>query len=562
MSSYSRLMKGMRGTWSRILSLGSVPGSPEETRAFLQRRISLFFAANGAIGWTLYVVSMGLRFAWREEFALPELLSPLRLLHLGLNLFVTGAFLATRRGARSMRTLNLLDGFGTLFIVGIIVALMLIPVRERYAPEFQFLVAVVITLAARAAIVPSEPSRTAAIGLASAALFVGAAGYLNFTTIRPYAPPAPMVTIVIAVWGIVAAGVTTLVSREIYGLQKRVVDAMQLGQYTLDCKIGEGGMGVVYRASHALLRRPTAIKLLTHERTGAQALARFEREVQVTSQLTHPNTVAIYDFGRTPEGIFYYAMEYLDGLDLETMVELDGPQPAARVRHVLEQAAGALAEAHAAGLVHRDIKPANIILCERGTLADFAKVVDFGLVREIERKDPALSAEAEVVGTPLFMAPEAIADPRAVDGRSDIYALGAVAYWMLTGAVPFEGGSVLQVLARALHEPVLAPSVRLGRDIPRALEDLVMRCLAKDPALRPASAAQLAEELAELPGVERWSQAQARAWWAQNAETVAALRAPKASSPLDSTVRVLRRGGPTVVAAPSEEAGRAPRPLL
>jgi eukaryotic-like serine/threonine-protein kinase len=271
------------------------------------------------------------------------------------------------------------------------------------------------------------------------------------------------------------------------------------GSYTLDEKIGEGGMGVVYRASHALLQRPAAIKLLPPERTRARDLERFEREVQITSQLTHPNTISIYDFGRTKDGAFYYAMEYVDGLDLETLVEREGPQDAARVVHLVTQVAGALREAHAAGLVHRDVKPANLMLCQRGGARDVIKVLDFGLVRQVnDRPDQAArSAVDQVIGTPLYLSPEALTDPARIDGKSDIYALGAVAYFLLTGEPPFSGKSLLEICGHHLHTAPLPPSRRVSH-VPAELEALILRCLAKAPEARP-SAAELEQELQRLP---------------------------------------------------------------
>lgn len=194
---------------------------------------------------------------------------------------------------------------------------------------------------------------------------------------------SPLVNMIyVAAWSAVAVSIATLTSRVIYGLAQRARVATELGQYTLEEKIGEGGMGVVYRARHALLRRPTALKVLPRELAGERSIQRFEREVQLTSALSHPNTIAIYDYGRSPDGVFYYVMEYLDGITLEELVTHDGPQPTGRVVHLLKQVCGALQEAHEVKLIHRDVKPANIVLCVRGGVADYIKVLDFGLVKQ------------------------------------------------------------------------------------------------------------------------------------------------------------------------------------
>jgi serine/threonine protein kinase len=290
----------------------------------------------------------------------------------------------------------------------------------------------------------------------------------------------------------------------------------KIGPYRLLDKIGEGGMGVVYKAKHELLHRPAAIKVLPPERTGERDLRRFEREVQLTSQLTHPNTIAIYDFGRTAAGSFYYAMEYLDGLTLQDLVDRDGPQDPARVAHLLGQLSGALAEAHSAGLIHRDVKPANVMVCDRGGMADVVKVLDFGLIKEVEgRQDVSRTDAQQIIGTPLYMCPEALIAPETVDARSDIYAVGAVGYFLLTGLPPFSGKTVVEVCGHHLHTAPVPPSqrVRSPIPIPSALEALIMSCLEKCPDDRPASAAAL--QKAFLPLAADWTQDRAAQCWVE-----------------------------------------------
>jgi serine/threonine-protein kinase len=304
-----------------------------------------------------------------------------------------------------------------------------------------------------------------------------------------------------------------------------------LGPYTLDEKIGEGGMGVVYKAHHALLPRPAAIKLLAPHRAGEHAVERFEREVRLTSRLTHPNTISIYDFGRAPGGAFYCAMEFVDGLDLQTLVELHGPQPPARVAHLLAQVAGALAEAHAAGLIHRDVKPANVMVCERGGMLDVVKVLDFGLAKEMgAANDLMLGDDRRVVGTPHYLSPEAVVAPESVDARSDLYALGALGYFLLTGSPPFGGKDVVELCLQHLYDDPAPLSSRAPTAIPPELETLVMSCLAKSRDDRPQSAALLRADLFALAA--EWSQGAAADWWAQAGEArAAAANAPESEAP-------------------------------
>jgi serine/threonine-protein kinase len=275
-------------------------------------------------------------------------------------------------------------------------------------------------------------------------------------------------------------------------------------------------MGVVYRASHAMLRRPTAIKLLSD---GSDAnLARFEQEVHLLAGLNHPNIVTVHDYGRTAGGSFYYAMELLDGMDLEKLVATDGPQPPERVIHLVRQAARGLHEAHDVGLVHRDIKPANVFVCRRWGEPDAVKVLDFGLAKNNSEPHTSVTGHNVVLGTPLYISPEALKSAAHVDVRSDIYSLGAVAYYLLTGGPVFTGNSAVEVFVQHLQSAPVVPSERLGRPLPADLEAIVLRCLAKSPADRCATAAELERDLAACAVANDWSAARAQTWWQQRGD--------------------------------------------
>jgi len=267
-----------------------------------------------------------------------------------------------------------------------------------------------------------------------------------------------------------------------------------------------------------MLRRGTAVKLLPPEKAGEQAVARFEREVQLTARLTHPNTVTVFDYGRTPEGVFYYAMELLEGASVEDIVALDGAQPPGRVIRVLHQVAGALSEAHAIGLIHRDIKPASIFLCEQGGEPDVAKVLDFGLVKEVGGEGAVGLTKADAVtGTPLYMSPESIGEPTGMDGRSDVYALGAVGYYLLTGGHVFAGRTLVEVCGHYLHSTPDPPARGLGTPVPQDLAALLLACLEKEPSRRPESAAVLQHSLSSCEAFGEWDDESARRWWSDNA---------------------------------------------
>jgi serine/threonine protein kinase len=301
-------------------------------------------------------------------------------------------------------------------------------------------------------------------------------------------------------------------------------------------KIGEGGMGIVYKAHHALLRRETALKLLMPDKADPISIQRFEREVRLTSRLMHPNTIQIYDYGHTPEGIFYYAMEYLDGLNLGELVEGYGPQPEGRVVNLLIQVCESLAEAHAAGLVHRDIKPANIFVSDRGGVPDMVKVLDFGLVRTVASADetaPNTGDTETFVGTPNYMSPEAVEDSANTDARSDLYSVGVVGYYLLTGKGVFDGATLEEVCQKRLTEKPVPPSTRIGRPICPHLEALILRCLEREPADRPQSAHELIALLATSPRIVDWNVEHRAAWWVAHREAINRARAAEAE-PIES----------------------------
>jgi eukaryotic-like serine/threonine-protein kinase len=394
---------------------------------------------------------------------------------------------------------------------------------------------------ARAVLVPSTPRRTFAT-TAGACLPTLIGAWILLEGAGPLRGAQMALT---ALWHMGAVLLATVTSSVIYGLRKEVSLAQRLGQYTLLRKIGEGAMGEVYLARHALLRRPTAVKLLLGGRHDAAQVERFEREVQQTSLLTHPNTISIYDYGHTPDGIFYYAMEYLDGLTLEELLEHDGPQPAGRVARLLAAVADALSEAHGVGLIHRDVKPANVFVCERGGHSDVVKVVDFGLVKLVDSGDQSVTGTNLLIGTPLYMSPESIEHPARIDARSDLYALGCVAYHLLTGSPPFTGRNVIEVCAAHLHSEPVPPSERLETPLPPDFEALVLRCLAKNPAERPASAAELRDRLALLEVTRTWTERDAVEWWQRRGRSLGQARRQSEARPGNVSMLGVDIGGRT-----------------
>jgi serine/threonine protein kinase len=451
-----------------------------------------------------------------QDLVYPDWPLSARVLRWAVTVAVAAGWSFARFAKPNRLTLIALESGVTLGLVPVYINLALIHTSgptAAFGPMFAMF-GITMLLSLRAALVPSPVSRTVVIGILSVVgLFV--IGRESIDALDP-----------VLIDGLSFIGgafvlTTSITSFVIYGLRRQVRHALQLGQYTLEEKLGEGGMGSVYRARHAMLRRQAAIKLIKPELSGEgshrdRALQRFEREAQATADLKSAHTIELYDFGVSAEGEFYYVMELLDGINLEVVVEKYGPMPPDRVVFLLRQMCDSLEEAHAAGLIHRDIKPANIFLCRHGLRHDFVKVLDFGIVAlgpEPEQVDQKLTAEGVAGGTPAYMAPEMALSAEAVDGRADVYAMGCVAYWLLSGHTPFERETALATILAHVKDTPTPPSQVSEIPIPEQLDALVLECLEKEPANRPASAAELSRRLAETVTAEGWDQEKAARWW-------------------------------------------------
>jgi eukaryotic-like serine/threonine-protein kinase len=335
--------------------------------------------------------------------------------------------------------------------------------------------------------------------------------------------PSWHVYLALGIANAIAVGLALVLARVHFRLNQSVRQARELGAYVLETSLGQGGMGEVWLGRHRLLARPAAIKLIRPEilvgpqpSRGLRLHQRFEREAQATAALRSPHTIQLFDFGVAEDGAFYYVMELLDGIDLDTLVKRFGPLLPARVTYLLDQICHSLEEAHQAGLIHRDIKPANLFLCRQTIDYDVMKVLDFGLVKDVARgssRPPSLTDEGLAVGTPAFMAPELVLHRGSIDGRVDLYALGCVAYWLLTGQPVFDGESAVTIALQHVQAKPVPPSELAEQAIPPELEALVMRCLRKDPAERWQSAGELSSALRALPFHGDWTNARAKAWW-------------------------------------------------
>ena len=500
---------------------------------FVRERLAL-------LGKTLFLVSFGFYLFLLASLVLvggapfaSVVRGPVALGHLCASLNMALLWLLASRTRLSLWSLGALDAVSFIVAGGFLSFMTL----EDESQILQVLLALTVTVMVRAILMPSRPGRTL---LLSALVFlptvlVCIARHHPIALLPGFSPGYQKLhmTLNTVLWSVLGTTLATIVSRVLYGLRRQVAEASELGQYLLEEKIGGGGMGEVWRARHRLLIRPAAIKLIRQRTLGATAedpellVRRFEREARATAALTSPHTVQLYDFGVAEDGRLYYVMELLDGLDLETLVRQHGPLPAERVLHLLRQVCSALADAHGNGLVHRDIKPANVVVSRAGTTFDFAKVLDFGLVRLEGARDGGggaggdknaieLTADGSWSGTPGYMAPEVVLGAGDTDHRVDLYALGCVAYWLLTGKMVFEGENAVQVMMQHAQAEPKRPSQRVDRPIPGALEDLVMQCLEKDPGRRPADAEAVGERLDAVPVASAWTAERAEQWWAMH----------------------------------------------
>jgi serine/threonine-protein kinase len=526
----------------------------EEERSFLQRRVGAFgLVCAGCYGFFLAFRSVLIAAEEPEEFADPSWWY--HLLATACFLSVWGVCRFGRLRERAIRTAETLGLLGSVIASG----LMATYISPFGRPDYILLLALTLVMVSRAVFVPSTAKRSLLLGAAvgielvismyyafnnerAVAIFrAGDSGQQDMTPERL----AMYVALNVGAWWTLTVFVTTATSKVIYGLRRDVRNAKRLGQYQLEKKLGEGGMGIVYRAKHAMLQRPTAVKLLLPGRAGKENLKRFEAEVRQTARLNHPNIVTIFDYGHTAEGVFYYAMEYIDGATLEEAIEQSGAMPSGRVVHILRSVAAALVEAHGVGLIHRDIKPANVVLFlphTFGGVAEGVKLLDFGLVKELDDAGAIQLTNADAIsGTPQYMAPEAISDPKHVDGRADLYAVGAVGYYLLTGRHVFEGSSVVEVCGHHLHTEPVPPSQRTDRPIPSDLERLILDCLAKDPAARPQTARDLERRLEACVVAEPWTPDAAHDWWmARRAARATPERTSKEPAELALTIEVQR----------------------
>ena len=437
--------------------------------------------------------------------------------HVGLFLVTVsaGAYAAARSRASNQLKINI--GLTYVFLAALGIA-----IAEFWAPPYPVFTGglswTAIWVVIFAVFIPSTPKKTALVAFASVSTLL--VGFLvgQIRGLEQLQDPSRMVLPLVT--GFLLAGFAVIPSIILSGMAGQIRKAKELGSYTLERKLGEGGMGEVWVGRHTLLKRPAAIKLIRPHQLDPQKsrlmLKRFEREAQSTALLGSPNSIRLYDFGLAEDGTFYYVMELLDGLDVYELIREHGAVPVERAVHILGQVCSSLAEAHSLGLVHRDIKPGNIFLCRRGLDVDVVKVLDFGLVKsqdEMANPDVTHTAQNTATGTPAYMSPEAARGVQELGPQSDLYALGCVAYWLLTGKMVFYSENPLELMMKHVQEEPVPPNDRADWEIPRELENVVLKLLEKAPQDRYQSAEDLRAALNAVPLKHRWTQDRAQEWW-------------------------------------------------
>jgi serine/threonine-protein kinase len=492
----------------------------EEARSHYQQRLALTYLVGFALSASFLVGNMTAGLV-----AEGDLLAPLdsRIFHIVATVILGAVRALLVRRKVGFLWLEAADT-GVIVLLSLLFGLNAGLYPLRTVSVFNLALVTGLVALVRAIVVPSTARRTLVLGAAQAAIayaiFFLSAFHPSWPVVQRADPgwPLPYQVASFTLWMGACLTLAAVASRVIYRLRREVRAARQLGQYVVGEKLGEGGMGLVYRATHAMLQRETALKLLPPDRVDPATIRRFECEVVITARLRHPNTVAIYDYGRTPDGVFYYAMEYLDGLTLAELVEREGPLPPGRVVAILSQVLASLDEAHSMRLVHRDIKPGNVMVTGNVAAYDHVKVLDFGLAKSLARAgNGSLTRSDQLTGTPLYMAPEVITSPEAVEPRSDLYAVAAIGWYMLAGEHVFEGRSQVELLAAHLHKAAVPLRDRVGPEIPADLDALLLRGLSKSPADRPPSAAAFREALLRCH-VAPWTPEDARAWWRTRGE--------------------------------------------
>lgn len=505
-------------------------GGASQVTAELQREASrriqvLGLAATAVSG--VYVLLLAFVFPVVFGGAASELRMPHAVFSSAAGLLSLGLYLSAR--SRRLAPRRLLDvGLVYEVTIAIIIALLNLMMLKAQGPRLGNTSWVAIWIVFYPSLVPNDRWRVLIASLLAAASdpLVSYFGYYH-----SQGPYDFWQTCLLWHSSFVAAGMALVPTQLYLHLGRKIKHARELGNYQLESLLGRGGMGEVWRARHAMLARPAAIKIIRPEalgggdpRTAGETLRRFEREARATASLGSMHSIDIYDFGLSSDGTFYYVMELLSGYDLETLVKRFGPLSPARTVALLRQVAHSLEDAHASGLIHRDIKPANIFVCRKGQDLDFVKVLDFGLVKPAPGSGLESSTQTiagQIAGTPAFMAPEQALDPTAIDARADLYSLGCVAYWLLTGRFVFEAETPMAMLVKHIDEAPSAPSAHSRHPVPAELDCLVLDCLAKSPQERPADAATLGRRLAACAAAIPWTAEDAQAWWRQHAPLAA-----------------------------------------